>query len=229
VLAQLIASHETVLRDRRIPPSVAILVEGAFRRVLHDTHDTAEGFYRHENDLFAKDLATCRLKLLPCGSELIDVCAGVSRHVLLRGGASQLLTGAWFFVAKARGFRSWYESHWDRRLIREFTPRAYDQCYHRISELLELNPQIRGVMSSSWWFDPVLESISPELAFLRTVPEKAGAVLLRIGVDADSTRDAIRFSRERARLCAGGTYTPTVFMLAWHRHDLIRWSRRGGT
>ena len=124
------------------------------------------------------------------------------------------------------GFRPWYESHWDRRLIRSFTPRGYDQCYLRIAELLALNPAIKGMMGFSWWFDPSLESISPNLTFLRSVPLDNGAQLFRMGTSADATQAALKLCAERRRLYATGDYLPTIYLLAWARKDMLDWAHR---
>ena len=111
---------------------------------------------------------------------------------------------------------------------REFTPDAYDRCYLRMAQLLEFNPLIRGVMSSSWWFDPALEQISPDLVFLRRVPEENGAQLFKIGTSEDSGRDALLMSPEqkdftrqasiaRRSICSRGRAATCLVGAAVHR------------
>ncbi|MFV1973377.1 MAG: hypothetical protein ACC648_06615, partial [Thiohalobacterales bacterium] len=167
VLVHLITGFENRIKGLRVPNSILTLLAVSFQRILAQLENTENNFYLHSNELFRKDLALCRLKLLPCGSELVDVYSGVPRSILLRSNLQQFVYCTRFFLVKGSGFRPWYESHWDRRLIRSFTPQDYDQCYLRVAELLELNPEIKGMMGSSWWFDPALESISPNLSFLR--------------------------------------------------------------
>ena len=225
VLAQLIAGCGERLGALAVPESIVALTARALQRIVEQMDVTESGYYRHENDLFAKDLAQCQLRLLQCGSELVAIRSGVPRRVLFCDGTRQFSRAARFFSHNG-GFRPWYGSHWDRRLIREFTPNAYDQCYLRMAQLLEFNPPIRGVMSSSWWFDPALEHISPDLVFLRRVPEENGAQLFKIGTSEDSARDALLRSPERKRLHEAGKYRPTVYLLAWARHDMLAWARQ---
>jgi hypothetical protein len=225
VLATLMAQPQARIERAGLTGSIVALMADAFRRIVQQIRRPEEGFWLHDNDLFAKDFALCRLKLLPCGAEHVDVSSGVPRRIVAAGGVRQCAAALRFFLG-AGGFNNWYESHWDRRLVRSFNSRAYDQCYLRLAELLERHPQMRGVMSSSWWFDPVLGSISPNLAFLRTVPQSAGARLFRVGVDANATHDALTRAPDRARLHAAGKYQPQVYMLAWARTDLIAWASR---
>jgi hypothetical protein len=226
VLAFLITDFDNRIKGRRVPNSVLTLLAATFQRILAQLENPENNFYLHSNELFCKDLALCRLKLLPCGSELVDIYSGIPRSILFRDDLQQFVRCTRFFLLKGSGFRPWYESHWDRRLIRSFTPQAYDQCYLRIAELLEINPAIRGMMGSSWWFDPVLESISPNLTFLRKVPLDNGAQLFRVGTSAAATQAAVYLSAERRRLYDSGKYLPTIYLLAWARKDLLEWANR---
>jgi hypothetical protein len=79
-------------------------------------------------------------------------------------------------------------------------------------------------MSISWWFDPFLESISPKLAFLRKVPQDAGARLFEVPTSEEAVQDAIKLSGERAKLYEAGKYRPKAYLLAWAREDLLGWS-----
>jgi hypothetical protein len=226
VLVYLITDFENRIRGLRVPNSILSLLAVCFQRILTQLENAEKHFYLHSNDLFRKDLALCRLKLLPCGSELVDVYSGVPRGTLFRDDFRQFVRCMSFFVLKGSGFRPWYESHWDRRLIRSFTPQGYDQCYLRIAELLELNPEIKGMMGSSWWFDPTLEAISPNLSFLRKVPLDNGAQLFRVGTSAAATQDAVYLSAERSRLYDSGSYLPTIYLLAWTRKDMLEWANQ---
>jgi hypothetical protein len=226
VLLYLISDFDTRVSTLRIPDSVVALLAGSFQRILAQLRSTESDFYLHSNEQFRKDLSLCRLKLLPCGSELVDVYSGVPRSLMFSGTPRQFLRCASFFLLKANGFRPWYESHWDRRLIRSFTPQSYDQCYLRIAELLRLNPDIKGMTGSSWWFDPALKNISPNLIFLRQVPLDNGAQLFRVGTSTSATKDAIRLSADRRHLYDMGDYVPTIYLLAWARNDMLEWAKR---
>jgi hypothetical protein len=86
VLLRLIAGFEERFARLRVPESVGILIPQAFQRILSQLAAAEPGYFLHENDLFAKDLGLCRLKLLPCGSELVEPLSGVPRSVMFQGG-----------------------------------------------------------------------------------------------------------------------------------------------
>lgn len=194
-----------------------------FARVMGDIAHPRKGFHRHDNDLFAKDFAVCRGKLLPCGAELVDRRSGVGRRVLASGGVRQLLGGLGFF-AQAGGFRPFYELHFDRRLIGAFDADGYRRLYLRLADMLSADPEARGVISSSWWHDPALAKISPELGFIGQIPESHGARLLRVDASAVAIAGATRFAPLRTRLYREGAYTPQTYLLAWARRDVLAWA-----
>lgn len=208
----------------RLTSEAGELLQQYLRRVIGDMASPRRGFYLHRNDQFAKDFAVCRGKLLPCGVELVDCRSGVPRRTLLSGGIRQLVSSLGFFHARAGGFRPFYELHFDRRSIRAFNEDGYADLYLRIADLLALNPHVRGVMSSSWWHDPQLAGISPELAFIDRHPKSAGARLLFVEENHRATMDATRFSQRRAALHAQGLYRPRVTLLVWARQDILAWA-----
>lgn len=224
VLCTLIAAMDERRQFERLPTSIVSQCRIEFNRVLSQIDTTRAGFYLPGNDLFAKDLALCRGKLLPCGAELVDVMSGVPRRLALSGGMMQAFRVASFFCARLRGFRPLYEMHLDPRALSQFTPHGWDRCYLRIADLLELNPRIRGVFGSSWWFDPEVERITPDIGFLRHRPLGGGAQIFRVGPDEAAVRNATKFSRVRKELYEQGAYAPTNYLMVWARDDLLGWA-----
>lgn len=223
-LVVLMQAFEDRARRRKITPRLRKGFEAFFRATVEAIDRPKRNYYSHEQDAYLKDLAVCRMKLWPCGVELVDECSGFPRSLLLRDGPGPLAKGLAFFLLRAGGFSPFFESHFDPRFIREFTPEGYDRLYLAIAELLEVNPQVKGMIGSSWWHDPALETISPELWFLTKTPLLGGARLFRVGEDPVATQDAIRFSVARDRLYREGEYKPQVFMLVWLRDDLRGWA-----
>lgn len=195
-------------------------------RIVSDMRAPRRRFYRHGNDLFAKDFAVCRGKLLPGGPELIDVDAGIGRRALFEGGLGDLCGRANFFARKIGGFKPIFATHFDRRLVDQFNERGYAAFYARLADLLAANPHIRAATSISWWHDPALGAISPELSFINAIPESAGARVMRSAETADAVAGATRFAPHRAAMHKQGHYRPRNFLLAWPRRDAIAWRMR---
>ncbi|MBD3317947.1 MAG: hypothetical protein GF344_19355 [Chitinivibrionales bacterium] len=228
VLAILIRDKDESVCPLRLPSSIRILIEETKRRILGDVEKQAADSFRLGHEPFVKSFALCRYRLLPCGSEFVEYSDGIARNTLLKGGAGQLFGGLWFFIRRGLRFRPWVAAHWDRRLFRQFNPADFDRTYERIVELLELNTHLQGHIGASWWYDPALESLSPEIAFLRKVPEQHGAALFRVGENDAATKDAVRLAPKRSKARREGWYNPTVYLSAWARQDMIRWMKKRG-
>ena len=213
-------------QQRSLTPTVRQYFEQYFDAILAEMEKPKKRYYLHENDAFAKDFAVCRMKLWPCGVELVDERSTVPRRVLLTGNLRRFLARLRFFAFKVGGLGPLFETHVHPRFTKDFTPESYDNLYRTIAELLEVNPTIKGIVSGSWWHDPALEHISPNLRFLTTVPEAGGAQSFCVGTNPIAVQDATRFSIERTKLYKEGTYTPQVYLLVWARADLLRWARQ---
>src|SRR5690606_6627386 len=106
-----------------------------------------------------------------------------------------------------------------------FTPDEHFRFYLRIAEMMEANPSVKALASPSWWFDPALREISPELAHLRAVPESGGARFIPAKSDHLLT-DSLAFSPKRKALYEAGAYKPKGLMMIWPRRALLAWAGR---
>lgn len=207
-----------------LPDTVLDEVARTFTRIVYDVRRNPAGFYKFDNDLFAKDLGVCRLKLIPCGAFLVDRWAGMPRSSLARGNFTQAVKFAMFVAARLGGFKPLYELHMDKRLVLRFNREEWRQCYQRVGQLVAANPGIKGVMGACWWYDPVLADFSPGLVPLRSLAEENGARVFDLGHDAASTGNATANSAQRKKLFEDGKYSPRLFMLIWSRRDIVRWA-----
>lgn len=224
VLLEAIGRYGAAALPVQRPASVLRQAEAEFRRITRQVMTAREGAFLPGIDFFDKDLAICRGKLLPCGAQLVDVCSGVPRGVALRGGARQFAETLRLGV-RARGFRPWLEMHLDPRALGEFSPAGWDRCYRRIADVLAANPGLRGVFGSSWWFDPAVGRLTPEMAYLRDTPCAHGAACLRVGSDPAPVSNAVRFSRVRKESFDRGEYVPAIYLMAWPAADVLRYAR----
>jgi hypothetical protein len=207
----------------RLPSSIANLYERDLFRIESQMEQLPSNFYRLSNDAFLKDLAILSHKLIPVGAEYVTLDSGVPRSLLLKRGYAQFQKGIIACIFQAGGFKPFFELHAHILSLDDFNPSGWQATYVRLAELLELNPQYRGITSSSWFLDPALEKISPHLAYLRAVPEENGATLLFSAVDRLGKSGALAKSRSRQRLYHAGQYIPAIYTRIWPRKRLIAW------
>ena len=228
LLAQLVRDSETRTRHKIIP-SVAEFVYEDFDRILKALERPRSGYYLRSVHLFRRDLAIARLKVIPAGSEFVDINVGMGRGDILGqagGGMKGVLNCARTFQLDVlKGLGPLYEPHWDRRYFRQFTPEGYEAFYLRTAEMMRVNPEVQGMYGVSWWYDPVIAEISPKLAFLRSQPEAGGARFMQLhGPNPHLLTDPFAGSPERKALYEAGKYTPCSYLYYWPRESMLQWA-----
>ncbi|MES2356086.1 MAG: hypothetical protein V4568_17115 [Pseudomonadota bacterium] len=212
--------------QRSLPASVIRLFSIEFDRMIDEMNSDREGYYLFSHDAFLKDLGMCRCKLYPCGAELLDERSGVPKSILLRNGIKQLIHGSLFFLINGNGFRPYYELHMHAPFRQAFTDVGWIRSYLRIADLLQLNPHVKGISCTSWWYDPQVSVISPRLSYLRQQPLEGRAKIFYVALDAEAAYGAIEKSEKRRALYEAGKYVPKLYMMVWARDDLINWTKQ---
>jgi len=182
------------------------------------------GFYLHPK--FSKELAICTRRFIPAGVQKVHL-HGIPKRYLLRKRPGELRNAIRLF-AELGGLKPLYEMHLhmrDRKAMALFNPEGWTRFYCTVAELLEMHPRVKGAFGSGWLFDPQLEHVSPELAYLRHLVADNGGTVFRLGpCDARATEDATRMSPVRKRLHADGKYMPRDYLVVWPRKPLIAWA-----
>ena len=184
-------------------------------------------YCRLDGDVFLKEFGLATLRLYAGASSVIDPRAGIGRSMLWQGGMWQL-PGRALLLARAGGFKPYFAIHVHKLYQDEFNEEGRNECYRCCAELYELHPQALGMIAGSWFYDPVVEVISPHLAYLRTVPQRGGARVWFLSHDEQAVKNATATSERRRALHAAGQYSPGSWMLVWPRAEQIAWARRNG-
>jgi hypothetical protein len=224
-LAALIELSIKKLKEIEISYDIKKLYRKWYLRVIKDFSIQPNDFYNHHGDLFLKDLGICALRIIPVGAQIVTT-SFIPRGYFVNVNPLMVLRGLLFTVLKMKGFGPFYEIHTDNRYLGEFNYDGWNKCYLRIASLLKQNTRIKGMVGGSWFFDPVLERISPRLTYLRKVPTENGAKIFRIGSNQDIINDALFASATRRKLYIEKKYAPTPYLLIWCKNDLIRWAEK---
>jgi hypothetical protein len=166
---------------------------------------------------------------IPAGVEHIEM-GGVPRSLLWKGGAAQALRVA-RALGDARGASPFYSAHLTHGIkpwafLMAYNPDTLVTWHRNVADCLRMNPRIRGLIASSWWYDPAMARVAPHLAFLREGSLAHGAILATAGSTAGSRAFAIANSPERAQLVSSGEYNPASFSVIFTRQALLRWADR---
>ncbi len=222
LLAILIERAEPSSWPIALPNSVASLLDSQFDRILADIEpDNAR--VSQLDDAWLKNFAIASGCLLPVGAEFAAIDSGIPRSTLFRGSIAQRISLLRTVIFGTHGFYPLLDLHAHPHYLENFNPDGWIQTYHRLAELLAINPCFKGVMASSWFRDPVLATISPRLSYLREFPLKQGAAMFAIAHDHLGESGALARSATRRHLFNQGLYIPTIWMMVWPRRNLLAW------
>lgn len=228
ILRNLLSENTSKIGSLNYPESVRQLVRNECARLTRIVAEApTDWFDLKEHRTRAEFRAACFARI-SVGVEHIET-GGVPRSLILKGGLRQTIR----FLRGLRetgGCRPYYVSHLAYGLtlsafLRVYSLKAQADLLHNIAGCLELNPEFRGYFSSSWWYDPQLETAAPHLAYLRKGMVEKGALLFRHEASMEALQMATARSPERQRLYAEGKYRPTSYAILWPRDRLIAWSR----
>lgn len=204
-----------------LPGKFASLYQEQLKRIERQLLYESLSYFSLSNDLFRKDLGILNHRLIPCGAEFVTPLSGLSRSLLVKDGWRQ---AAEFIrvISTCRGIKPFLELHMHPRFTTAFNPEGWIDTYENLADFLAENPSFLGVQSTSWFLDPVLEQVSPHLAYLRQVPERCGATMLYAGEDHCEHSGAFATSQTRRALYTAGRYHPKLFTRIWPRQQLLK-------
>lgn len=169
-------------------------------------------------DSFMKDLGIVRLSVIPAVAQVIYPFAGIPKAQVLGGGPR-----AWAYVAQCGGFKPFLEIHTHAPMIGAyFNPEGWNETYRLATLLYAAFPHARGMLGTSWFYDPQLIEFSPRLAYLQTLPLENGACRLRAGAGPDVTSTATATSSTRRALVEAGKYRPRSYAMVWSKAAMQR-------
>lgn len=209
------------LFSEKYPKSIQKQFRQTAQRIVQ-TAQSLQGWKESADDVYWKDLALVRQRMFPAGAGILDVYSGFGLTQGFSLNPIQSLHFLRLLVAQG-GRKGYYQIHFHFPNAKEFNEQGRKECFLRIAEMLERNNEIRGFFGCSWYYDPKLKNVSPNLMYLQQVPLDNGAKTFFVG--ADSTGNAFVKSKTRERLYKEGKYTPKIYMLVWPRDGVLSWAQ----
>jgi hypothetical protein len=151
--------------------------------------------------------------------------SGLPRSTLLKAPAKDLPRIVTYWMRELRGFAPFWETHVnDRRKNRLTLTQAEGvKSYYRIARSIEMQPDVKGLVTFGWLYCPSTGQVTPRLAWLRDFFVQNGAVVTPIGL-APNDAGFLVGSEERRRLYEEGRYQPTMTCVLWSRRAMLEWA-----
>ena len=225
VASALIESFDLAQARLVLAPDLHQLYVREFGRMLDHAQVRTAYWADLHNDGPRKDLALLAGRLVPIGSGVAAPRSGLGRSTLWRGNAGQAFRFAQL-LWQTGGATRWLEIHTHTDNLSEFNPEGWMRTYRRLARRLRANPAIRGVFRASWFLDPALQAISPNLAYMAALPRSGGAGIFYVEHDHSGTCGALQRSDRRRQAFEAGQYVPAIYLMAWPRNELLAWFDR---
>lgn len=225
IMLSLLRKNYSKVRDKCILEDAIAITHENFNKI-YDTTINNKGHFLYSNDTFCKNIAVSSLRLIPLGAQKINKNR-MPFKILYKGGFKQFIKTLYMIVFTLRGIKPLYDIHTDSSdpdLLKEFNPDGWVRMYKRLARFLKVHKDVKGVVATSWFFDPVLNDISPRLTYLREIVTDNGGLIFYVGID--SGKDAISKSKTRRELYYAGKYVPKSYVLIWPRKKIIEWESR---
>jgi hypothetical protein len=153
--------------------------------------------------------------------------SGLPRSWLLAvKGRERLVLASWI-AGKLHGFAPVFFPHLNalRKNRWVLTEEESNRSYYRMAQSLVYQPDVKGLVASSWLHSPDTFAASPHLAWMnRTFLENGGLVVLMGPADPDC--GVLSRSPERRKLYEAGLFKPTTGLVVWPRRAMIAWAQR---
>ncbi|MEX2123289.1 MAG: hypothetical protein WD795_05320 [Woeseia sp.] len=223
LLYKLISTSAPRLLKADLPQRIVHDYEEAFDRILRKLEMLPSPYSDPDDDVFLKDLGISAQTVFVAGYYVLNPGKRINRKLLFSGGLGQFLRFFWLSVLKYRRTGPFLLAHCHDDHKAKFTPEGRVETFKTIVEFLIRRPEYKAVVGSAWYYDPVLRSISPHLAYVRHLPEANGAYFFR---GLPTMHNGVFTSKSRRRLFEDGKYVPRNYTMVWPRDRLISWAAR---
>lgn len=225
----LIERSVEILEKEKYPQPIVQLFLAHFDKIISrvETNSLQDEWFDFTQDKFCKDLSICIMRLIPVGPQLL-IEKRIPIKFLYRGGMGQLSRKMRCLVFWTKGVAPVYGMHMnqlDPVLMASFNPDGWKRMFEDVAELLKMKQKIKAIVGTSWFFDPVISKVSPEMGYFRNLVEEIGGFVFRQTSSAEVVRNATFMNPNRKRLYDRGEYNPVNYISIIPREAIINWAQ----
>jgi len=224
LIYQLVLENINEIDKQGLPSGIVHYLREDFNHILCLAAENNQDFIRCSDFQFLIYIKKLCLKSFPVGMLDIEI-SGFSRSLILKQSFPKAVQFA-SLVLQLRGNCPLFEFHYNPHRFEMFGPEGLDNSLRLVSRLLEINSNVKGVFGASWFNDPALEMISPELSYLREMTKKIGGKFFFSGSSEKDRREAFAFSKSRKEAYNEGIYNPLSYLLIIPRRAFLEFYQK---
>lgn len=230
ILASLLEKEDEISFPLQLTPTLNRQYDSKALAILTGLikHANNQGLYLYDHEHFIYNLGICKKTTLPFGPFRLNLNRMKPRFLI---GSIRKLGLRWYknegkylkrICLNRYPFIEMHLDMYDKDMRTYFTPQGWEQLFNEIADIMKINPELRYFISMSWFFDPQLDSISPELNYIRKIAESHGGQVIRFLPGKSAAKNAARFSAKRTRMMKEGVYVPTNYILFCKCDQLLK-------
>ena len=208
------------MQGQDLPSDVKAYAEQDFSRILDYAVKGKKQMLTFNEYQLISYLQTICFKRFPVGNHNLSV-SGIPRALLFKQSFKRAVKLVQLLV-QMRGNHPLFELHYNPHRFRKFNKDGWQEVFHLSSKMLIKRPGIKGVFGATWFYDPVIKEISPELYYIREMIEEIGGEFFIVGSSDEDKKNAFTMSNVRKTAYDEGRYLPTSYMVIFPRSVLIR-------
>lgn len=166
------------------------------------------------------------LRRFPAG-QLHWNLSGLPRSWILKVRGRARLTLLSWIAGQLHGFRPVFFPHLNahRKSRWILTELESNRSYYRMAQSILHQPDVKGLVASSWLHSPDTFAVSPHLAWMNTTFLENGGLVVVMG-PTDPGCGVLSRSPERKKLYDAGLFKPTTGLVIWPRREMLAWAAR---
>ncbi|MDH3972741.1 MAG: hypothetical protein OEV42_00560 [Deltaproteobacteria bacterium] len=160
-------------------------------------------------------------KSLPFGNHDVTL-SGVPRKLMFKQSLKNMLKMS-FSLLSMGGNEPLFELHYNPHRLRLFNPDGWKEVFALAAQTLKTRKEVKGLFGATWFYDPAMKEVSPELSYIRELIEKIGGAFYLAGSSEDDRKNAFFASKARKEAYEEGRYMPTSYMMIIKREALLQY------
>lgn len=218
LLVRLIADFDSEQLGFGITDKIAEFYQQSFTRIIGQPGP------EKADDSYFKDLALASGALFPAGERVVEPFSVLQRSLMFNAGVTQSLQFLKSGVL-AGGYKPVFRLHVHLAEQSHLSEDSWWQTCQRLAQMLEINPDIKGIVGSSWYYDPQVPAISPHLGFINKLLAENGAYWFFSHIEG-SNSGAFATSETRKQAFDAGKYLPRNYVVFWPRGRVLSWYQK---
>ena len=221
LIYQLYLDNYAQIDNQYLPEGVSNYLKEDFLRIVDYAKKENPKFLTFNDFQFFSYMQKLCFKCFPVGNHNVNI-SGFSRSLVFRQTFYSKLT----FIKTVLGMGGNYplfELHYNPHRLRLFNPDGWNEVFSLSAQILKVKKEVKGVFGATWFYDPAIERISPELYYIRKLIEKIGGEFFLVGSSEDDKKNAFFASNARKKSYEEGKYVPTSYMAIIKRDSLLRY------